>query len=50
MLCYWAEGGGTRKIPPHTLFVLKLLLNPSINGKVLPVLQSFLIFFFILYP
>ena len=40
------KGGGRRKFPPHSLFVLKLLLNPSINGKVFPVLLSFKNFLF----
>ena len=38
-----------RKFPPHPLFVSKLFLKPSINGKVFPVLLPF-IFFLILYP
>lgn len=35
-----------RKFPPQPLFVSKLLLNPSTNGKVFPVLLPFIFFKF----
>ena len=31
-----------RKFPPQLLFVSKLLLNPSIKGKVFPVFLAFI--------